>query len=116
MQLHANPTNAYTSVHVFCEKEQRKLLGFESIPNLLKTIPSRFFITLLVVHQITMSRQLTTQQAKQQQLQQQKQYAQDVETQEHHAKAEASVRPPFDTFSLIRSFSCILPATYRDAM
>jgi hypothetical protein len=38
-----------------------------------------------------MTGQLTTQEAKRQQLQQSSQHAHDVETQEHHAKASASV-------------------------
>jgi hypothetical protein len=38
-----------------------------------------------------MSRALTKKEAQQQQLQQQQQYARDVETQEHHASANASV-------------------------
>jgi hypothetical protein len=39
-----------------------------------------------------MTGQLTTQEAKRQQVQQSSQHARDVETQEHHAKASASVR------------------------
>lgn len=50
-----------------------------------------------------MSRALTKKEAQQQQLQQQQQYARDVETHEHHARADASVSNLFN-----------LPWTYRD--
>jgi hypothetical protein len=49
------------------------------------------YIATKKIESTIMTGQLTSQEAKRQQLQQSSQHAHDVETQEHHAKASASV-------------------------